>query len=191
VKHDVLPNSYTRLWFKPTRTGKYRLLCTQYCGTQHSQMDGWVYVMEPNEFERWLANEGERVSTSQPTLAEAGKAVFARMACGSCHVGPGEADDKPAQRGGSLYGLYGSLVKLKDGRTVKADEDYLRESILRPNAKIAAGYWPIMPSYQDQLSEEQVLQLVAYIKSLGKGEADSPPRNPRTASAASAEGGSQ
>lgn len=170
VKHDVLPGAYTRLWFRPTKTGKYRLLCTQYCGTQHSQMDGWVYVMEPDEFEQWLANEGEKVAKKQQSMAEAGKVVFERMACASCHAPPGTADDKPAQRGGSLHGLYGSLVKLKNGRTVKADESYIRESIMRPNAKIVDGYWPIMPSYEGQLSEEQVLQLIAYIKTLSKSE---------------------
>lgn len=170
VKHDVLPGAYTRLWFRPTRTGRYRLFCTQYCGTQHSQMDGWVYVMEPYEFEQWLANAGEKVAMKQQSMAEAGRAVFERMACASCHAPSETADGKPPQRGGSLNGLYGSLVKLKSGQTVSADEDYIRESIMRPDAKIVEGYWPIMPSYEGQLSEEQVLQLIAYIKTLGKSE---------------------
>ncbi len=171
VKHDVVPGTYTYLWFRPTKVGKYRLFCSQYCGTQHSQMDGWVYVMEPEEFEAWLANEGEAPAKRTQTLAEEGKRIFDRMACASCHAPSGAQEGPPSQRGGSLHGLYGSLVKLKDGRRVRADDKYLRESILRPNAKIVEGYWPIMPSYEGQLSEMQVLQLIAYLKTLGPAQA--------------------
>lgn len=170
VKHDVVPGTYTTLWFRPTKVGRYRLFCTQYCGTQHSQMDGWVTVMEPDAFERWLANEGQSPERPVVSLIEAGKSLYDRMACASCHAQPSGDGRKPLQRGGSLHGLYGSLVKLKDGQTVRADEAYLRESILRPNARIVKGYWPIMPSYEGQLSEEQVLQIIAYIKSLGPAE---------------------
>ncbi len=171
VKHDVVPGTYTVLWFKPTRVGRYRLYCSQYCGTQHSQMDGWVTVMEPDAFERWLASGGEKGSEKTVGLAEAGKQVFDRMACGSCHGSSSKLGPIPApQRGNSLNGVFGSTVKLKGGRRVKADEEYLRESILRPNEKIVDGYWAIMPSYEGQLTEEQVLQLIAYMKTLGKAE---------------------
>ncbi|NLH99085.1 MAG: cytochrome c oxidase subunit II [Chthonomonadales bacterium] len=174
VKHDVVPGTYTRLWFRPTKTGRYRLYCSQYCGTQHSQMDGWVTVMEPEAFERWLEAEGNEANVKTVGLADAGKQLFDQMACGSCHGSNAQTGSIPAaQRGGSLNGLYGSLVKLKGGRQVKADEAYLRESIMRPNEKIVDGYWAIMPSYEGQLTEEQVLQLIAYIKTLGKSE---PPR---------------
>ncbi len=171
VKHDVVPGTYTELWFKPTRVGRYRLYCSQYCGTQHSQMDGWVTVMEPDAFERWLAAGGEKGSEKTLSLAEAGKKIFDRMACGSCHGSASELGPIPAsQRGGSLNGLYGSTVTIKGGRRVKADEEYLRESILRPNEKIVDGYWAIMPSYEGQLTEEQALQLIAYMKTLGKAD---------------------
>jgi cytochrome c oxidase subunit 2 len=170
VKHDVLPGAYTELWFRPTRVGKYRLYCSQYCGTQHSQMDGWVTVMESDEFERWLAAGGSAPSPPGAGLAELGRKLFDQMACGSCHGKTPAVRALPAaQRGNLLNGIYGSTVRLKGGRTVKADEAYLRESILRPNEKLVDGYWPIMPSYEGQLTEEQVLQLIAYMQSLGKG----------------------
>ncbi|MBM3493366.1 MAG: cytochrome c oxidase subunit II [Armatimonadetes bacterium] len=171
VKHDVLPGAYTELWFKPTRVGRYRLYCSQYCGTQHSQMDGWVTVMEPDDFEKWLAEGGSEIAPSAG-LVEAGRKLFDQMACGSCHGNTARTGAvPPEQRGGSLNGLYGSMVRLKGGRQVKADEAYLRESILRPNEKIVDGYWPIMPSYEGQLTEEQVIQLIAYMKTLGKADA--------------------
>jgi len=171
VKHDVVPGAYTRLWFKPTRVGKYRLYCSQYCGAQHSQMDGWVYVMEPDAFDRWLAAGGNTPQKTPQSLADAGKVVYASMACGSCHDARPADSKLPAQRGGSLYGLYGSLVKLRDGRAVRADDEYLRESIMRPDTKIVRGFWPIMPAYEGQLTEEQVLQLIAYIRSLDAASA--------------------
>jgi cytochrome c oxidase subunit 2 len=169
VKHDVVPGVYTQLWFRPTKVGRYHLYCSQYCGTQHSQMDGWVTVMEPDAFERWLAEGGSTPTVKATDLTTAGKKLYEQMACGSCHGGGrGAASVPPAQRGSSLNGLYGSLVKLKGGQQVKADEAYLRESILRPNEKIVDGYWAIMPAYEGQLTESQVLQLIEYIKSLGK-----------------------
>ncbi len=188
VKHDVLPGAYTRLWFRPTRVGKYRLFCSQYCGTQHSQMDGWVTVMEPDDFERWLANEGEKTATTQMNMVDAGKAIYDRMACGSCHATRDAETSAPRQRGGSLYGLYGSLVKLKGGGTVRADEDYLRESIMRPNARIVEGYWPIMPSYEGQLTEEQTLQVIAYLKSLGSAGGEEGPAKSASAASVAARG---
>ncbi len=160
VKQDVLPGRYTTLWFEATQTGDYHLFCAEYCGTEHSRMTGTITVMEQIEYQRWLSG-GD--TTSQP-LATVGEQVFTQNGCDSCHSGLEGA------RGPSLTGLFGEEVMLQDGRTVVADELYLRESIINPQAKIAAGYPPIMPTYQDVLSEEQIFQLIAYIKSLSENQ---------------------
>jgi len=159
VKQDVLPGRYTHLWFTPTKPGKYHLFCAEYCGMQHSEMGGYVYVMEPKEYQEWLAAGGERRALPR-TPEQAGKQVFEQMACGQCH------GDVKSERGMPLAGTYGRMVRLKGGKSVKADEAYLRESLLDPNAKVVDGYWPIMPSYKGQLTEEQILHLIAYLKSL-------------------------
>lgn len=159
VKMDVLPGRYTTLWFEATKTGEYHLFCAEYCGTQHSGMIGRVVVMEPLDYQNWLAG-----GPPAESLEQAGERLFSQMQCNTCHfAGPGA-------RGPLLEGVFGSPVRLADGRTVTADENYVRESILNPAAKVVAGYRPVMPTYAGQLSEEQVLQLVAYIKSLGKQE---------------------
>jgi len=160
VKTDVLPGRYTTLWFHPTKTGRYHLFCAQYCGTNHAAMVGWVTVMEPAEFEVWLA--GGPIPGS---LAEAGAKLFQQLACNNCHLSSGKG------RGPSLVALYGSKVRLVGGQTVVADDNYLRESILDPRAKIVAGYGPDMPVFQGLVNEEQVLQLIAYIKSLAPPQA--------------------
>jgi cytochrome c oxidase subunit 2 len=155
VKMDVLPGRYTSLWFRATKRGRYHLFCSQYCGTNHALMGGWVVVMEPAEYQAWLSG-----ATAGETLQQAGERLFTQLACVTCHAaGPG-------QRGPSLRGVYGSTVKLDNGQTVTADEAYLRESILNPRAKIVAGFQPVMPVFQGTVSEDQVLQLIAYIKSL-------------------------
>jgi cytochrome c oxidase subunit 2 len=159
VKQDVLPGRYTTMWFQPTRPGKYHLFCAEFCGNQHSAMGGWVYVMEPPEYERWLTG-----GASGESMAAGGQALFERLGCSSCHKSEGGG------RGPSLEGLPGKKIQLADGRTVVADETYIRESILNPRAKIVAGYQPVMPTFQGQVSEEQVLQLLAYIKSMKKTE---------------------
>jgi len=159
VKQDVVPGRYTTLWFKATRTGSYHLFCAEYCGTQHSGMIGTVTVMEPSEYESWLAGGGTARPPGQ-TLAQAGERLFNERAFHTCHLPNGQG------RGPSLVGLLGKTVKLENGATVVADEDYIRESILTPNAKIVAGYTPQMPTFQGQLSEEQLLELIAYIHSL-------------------------
>lgn len=159
VKQDVLPGRYVSLWFQPTRAGKYHLFCAEYCGNQHSAMGGWAYVMEPAEYERWLTG-----GSSVESLASSGQSLFERLACSNCHKSGGGG------RGPTLEGAIGREVQLSDGRTVVVDETYLRESILNPSAKIVAGYQPLMPTFQGQVSEEQVLQLLAYIKSLKKTE---------------------
>jgi cytochrome c oxidase subunit 2 len=155
VKMDVLPGRYTTAWFTATRPGRYHLFCAEYCGTEHSLMGGWVEVMEPSRYEEWLA--GAR--TSQ-TVVQSGEELFAARACNTCHRPDTEV------RGPQLTGLFGRQVTLKDGRRVVADEAYLRESILNPTAKIVAGFEPVMPAFQGQLSEEEVLELLRYVKSL-------------------------
>ncbi len=159
VKMDVVPGRYTSLWFEPTKTGKYHLFCAEYCGNQHSLMKGWVYVMEPVDYERWISGAADG-----QTMAEAGEALFERLGCRSCH-----RVDAPG-RGPVLEDVYGNEVLLRSGETVVADESYIRESILNPSAKIVAGYQTQMPTFQGQVTEEQVLQLIAYIKSLGPAE---------------------
>jgi len=162
VKKDVVPGRYTSLWFTATQPGRYHLFCSQYCGTKHSAMIGWVEVMEPSAFQAWLAG-----GSASESLASTGAKLFAQHACNTCH-----RPDSLA-RGPNLEGLFGKQVKLSDGRTIVADEAYIRESILNPAAKIVEGYQPIMPTFQGLIDEEGILQLTAYIKSLGKASAGS------------------
>ncbi len=157
VKQDVIPGRYTTLWFTATRTGEYHLFCAEYCGTSHSQMRGTVIVMEPHEYAAWLSNGS---STGQ-TLAESGQQLFTQLGCANCHT------NQAGVRAPDLTGLFGQTVPLSDGASVVADEDYIRESIFFPKAKVVAGYEPIMPTFEGRVSEEQVLQLVAFIRSLG------------------------
>lgn len=156
VKNDVLPNRYTTEWFEATRVGKYHFFCNQYCGMGHSLMRGWVYVMSPEDYEKWL-NSG----VSGSTMAEQGEQLYHQYGCITCH-GTG--------KGPAFVGLFGKPVKLSDGQTVIANDAYIRESILYPSAQIVNGYPAIMPTFKGQVTEEQVLQLTAYIKSLGSKE---------------------
>jgi len=154
VKQDVLPGRYTSLWFKATKPGKYYLFCAEYCGTNHASMSGHVYAMKPADYAQWLAG-----SSDEPP-ASAGEQLFTNFRCHTCHF------QGPDARCPTLQNLFGSTVRLADGRTVTADESYLRESIMDPGAKVVAGFQSVMPTYQGQLTEEQVFQLVEYIKSL-------------------------
>jgi len=156
VKMDVVPGHYNTMWFRPTKPGRYHFFCSQYCGTNHAVMGGWVTVMEPSEYAAWLS--GSAGGEMNPVVA--GEKLFAEKACVTCHLSNGTG------RAPSLNGLYGAKVLLADGSTVEADEAYIRESILQPNAKIVAAYQPLMPPFQGQLTEEQILALIAYIKSL-------------------------
>jgi cytochrome c oxidase subunit 2 len=171
VKMDVVPGHYNTMWFRPTKPGRYHFFCSQYCGTNHAIMGGWVTVMEPTDYAAWLS--GSSGGSSNPVVA--GEKLFAEKACITCHVPDGTG------RSPSLNGVYGAQVLLADGSTVTADEAYIRESILQPNAKIVARYQPLMPSFQGQLTEEQILALIAYIKSLqsqpipAKGAGIAPP----------------
>jgi cytochrome c oxidase subunit 2 len=168
VKKDAVPGRYNTLWFEATKAGRYHLFCAEYCGTKHSGMIGWVTVMEPDEFQNWLAGG---VAGQSP--AASGEKLFTQLACITCH----RADT--GARGPNLAGVFGKPVKLANGDVVVADESYVRESIVNPSAKIVAGYQPIMPTFQGMISEEGLLQLIAYIQSLkpeeGAAEAGAPP----------------
>ena len=179
TKEDVLPGRYTTTWFKPTVPGRYHLFCAEYCGTNHSGMTGWVYVMEPHDYEAWLSG-----GTGEGTLASNGEKLFQELACANCHKADGSG------RCPSLVALYNKTVELSGGGTIQADEAYLRESILNPAAKVVAGYQPIMPTFQGLVNEEGVLQLIEYIKSLtpapgrGAGAAGTPAAARKTGTAA-------
>ncbi len=160
VKKDVLPGRYTTLWFQATKVGTFHLFCAQYCGAFHAGMIGSVIVQEPDEFERWLAGGAPGESMEQ-----AGAKVFQASGCSTCHVNDGTG------LGPSLLGVSGNPVKLTTGETVTADDAYMRESILLPKAKVVQGYTPIMPSFQGQLTEEQLNNLLAYLRALGKSQA--------------------
>lgn len=160
VKRDVLPGSYGETWFEATKLGEYHLFCAEYCGTEHSRMRGRVVVMEPSDYQTWLAG-GERGESP----VEAGRRLFEEMRCATCHRGGGDSSRCP-----SLDNIYGNEVKLDTGQSVTADEDYLRRSILQPAAQVVAGFRPIMPSFEGQLGEEGLMQVIAYIKSLAKRE---------------------
>jgi cytochrome c oxidase subunit 2 len=155
VKMDVVPGRYNTMWFCPTKVGKYHFFCSQYCGTNHALMGGWVTVMDPAEYAAWLSDEGGDLNP-----VSAGEKLFTQLACTTCHVPNGTG------RGPSLNGVYGAKVLLADGSTVTADDAYIRESILQPKAKIVAGYQPVMPTFQGLVTEEQILNLTAYVKSL-------------------------
>jgi len=155
VKREAIPGRYTTEWFEATKVGKYHLFCTQYCGTGHSQMKGWVYVMTPENYRKWLQG-----STSGLSLAQNGERLFASMSCNACH------NTRPNARGPNLVGVYGSKLTLATGETVTADDAYLRQAILDPAQHVTEGYTPIMPTYQGQIGEDGVIALVEYIKNL-------------------------
>ncbi len=157
LKQDVLPGRYTTMWFRATRPGTYHLFCAQYCGTQHSGMIGDVVVMEPAEYQTWLSG-----GVPAGSLAQTGQALFQQLGCSTCHRFEVQG------RGPNLTGVFGKPVSLEDGRTVVADENYVRESILVPAAKVVSGFKPVMPSFQGQVSEEQLDALIAYVKSLSQ-----------------------
>jgi cytochrome c oxidase subunit 2 len=157
TKMDVMPGHYNTLWFRPTKTGRYHFFCSQYCGTNHAVMGGWVTVMQPSEYAAWLS--GSAGANADPVVT--GEKLFVEKACSTCHYPDGKG------RAPSLNGVFGKKVQLADGSIVTADESYIRESILTPNAKIVAGFQPLMPTFQGQLTEEQLLGLIAYVKSLG------------------------
>jgi cytochrome c oxidase subunit II len=155
VKREVIPGRYTTVWFEATQAGTYHLFCTQYCGTLHSQMIGQIVAMNPDEYEAWISG-----STSGMSLAQNGERLFASLGCNSCHSGD------PAARGPNLAQVYGERVQLASGSYTFVDDAFLRDSILNPTMHVTAGYAPIMPTYQGQISEEGLIDLVEYIKTL-------------------------
>ena len=155
VKADVVPGRYTHLWFQPNRPGRYQLFCAEYCGTRHSGMIGQVVVMDPSEYQSWLSG-----GAPEGSLASAGAKLFQDLACNTCHRPDAQG------RGPVLEGLFGNTVRLQSGETVTVDEAYVRESILQPAAKVASGFQPIMPTFQGLVTEEQLLELIEYVKSL-------------------------
>jgi cytochrome c oxidase subunit II len=155
VKREVIPGRYTTVWFTATKPGTYHLFCTQYCGTLHSQMIGEVTVLTPEDYQAWTAG-----STSGMSLAQNGERLFASLGCNSCHSG------NAAARGPNLAEAYASKVQLQNGSYATIDDAFLRDSILNPTMHVMAGYAPIMPTYQGQISEEGLIDLVEYIKTL-------------------------
>jgi cytochrome c oxidase subunit 2 len=155
IKREVIPGRYTTVWFEATQVGTYHLFCTQYCGTQHAGMVGEVTVMTPGDYKKWLEQ-----SNSGQSLAQNGERLFASMGCNSCHNG------SAAARGPSLAGVYGSKLTLTDGRQILVDDAYLRDAILNPSEHVTAGFSPIMPTYQGQISEDGLIDLVEFIKNM-------------------------
>lgn len=165
VKADVIPGRYNTMWFEAIKPGTYHLFCAEYCGTKHSGMIGSVIAMEPADYQVWL--DGGR---SEDSPVAAGEKLFQAQGCASCHQAG------PTQRGPSLAGIFGHEVKLQGGGTATVDDAYLRESIVLPQQKIVDGYPPIMPTFQGLLSEEQLLQVIAYVKSLKPAEGAAAPQ---------------
>lgn len=163
IKQDVLPGRYTQTWFEATKTGSFYLFCAEYCGTNHSGMGGHVVVMDQAAYQQWLAG-----GTGSESAAAQGSKIFAERGCASCHQV--EAGGQQG-RGPTLYGMFGKQQAIQGGGQVTFNETYIRESIRNPQAKLALGFQPIMPVFTEaQLSEEQILQLIAYIRSLGPAE---------------------
>ena len=156
IKADVLPGRYTTQWFEATKAGTYHLFCAEYCGMNHSGMIGSVIVMQPTEFDNWLSG-----NASQQSPAVAGQQLFQSLGCVSCHGANGEGG-----RGPALAGLFGRKVFLTNNQTLIADEAYIRESIENPQAKVVSGFNPIMPTFQGQVTPEQLIQIISFIKSL-------------------------
>jgi cytochrome c oxidase subunit 2 len=159
IKKDVVPGRYAQIWFKATQVGDFHLFCTQYCGANHSKMIGWIHVMEPTAYAAWLAGNEKNES-----MAQQGQRLFDDLGCATCH----QANNTGL--GPSLVGLYGKPQRLRDGSTRIADDDLIRQAIVNPDSVPLSNYQPVMPTFKGQVDEEQVLQLVAYIKSLGTPE---------------------
>ncbi len=154
VQMETLPGRYTQLWFKADRPGTYRLLCSEFCGTDHSAMDGLLYVMTPSDYAAWLRQAG-----SSDSLASAGARLFSSYGCSGCHVGGSTV------RAPSLAGLLGSQVPMEAGGTITATESYIRDKILNPDNNLIAGYKQVMPAFKGVIPEDELIRIIAYIKS--------------------------
>lgn len=175
VKNDVLPGRYTQVWFQPNIEGTYHLFCAEYCGNEHSRMVGFVQVLSQEGYEKWLLSSGGTAAgaaaatgggAAQESPVDAGARLFAEYGCATCH------HSEAGALGPNLAGTFGAEQMLMDGTSVIADENYLRESILNSQAKIVAGYAPVMPLFQGMISDEEVTQIIAYIKSLSTAGTD-------------------
>ncbi len=169
IKQDVLPGRFTTMWFEATQTGEYHLFCAEYCGAEHAFMIGRVYVLEPSEYEQWL-REGSRDGLVDASVD--GESLFNQKGCISCHQLDGDDGLGP-----NLIGVFNQEVELETGEVLIRDEEYIRESIINPQAKIVAGFPPIMPTFEEQLTSEELLMLVDYIESLADEETDAPSTN--------------
>jgi cytochrome c oxidase subunit 2 len=156
LKQDVVPGRTVAAWFEATRLGSYPIFCDQYCGTKHAEMGGQVIVQTPEAYAAWLANG----PNANETVIR-GRDAFVRYGCSGCHVGSSSV------RAPRLEGVAGHVVPIEGGRTIVADDAYLRDSILLPNQHIVAGYAAVMPSYQGVVREGDLLDLISYLKSLG------------------------
>ena len=163
IKMDVVPGRYTKAWFEATEPGEYQLFCAEYCGTSHSDMLAMVVVHPAGEFELWLEKASNFLETMTPV--EAGQKLFAVRGCMQCH-----SVDGTAKTGPTMAGIFGRTEALADGGTVVADENYIRESILEPMAKVVAGYEPVMPTYQGRLKDAEIMAIIEYLKTLSGSE---------------------
>lgn len=162
VKMDVVPGKYTKLWFEAMKAGEYKIYCTEYCGTGHSAMLSKVVVHPSGEFEPWLENASDFLSTMSPE--EGGARLYQIHGCPQCHSVDGTAGIAP-----SFKGIWGTEEQLASGERVRVDENYIRQSILDPQSQIVAGYQGVMPTYQGRLKDAEITALIAYIRSLGEG----------------------
>jgi cytochrome c oxidase subunit 2 len=175
TKIDAIPGRYMPMWFTATKPGRYHIFCAEYCGTKHSGMIGTVIVMQPQEYQDWLAGGG-----TEGTMAERGAKLFNDLACNTCHLDNGQG------RGPSLKDIVGKTVEMNDGSMMLVDESYLRESILNSQAKIVKGFTPLMPTFQGLISEEGLAALIEHIKSLSPQASASTPALVPAAAPASA-----
>jgi cytochrome c oxidase subunit 2 len=157
IKMDAVPGRYTSIWFEASKTGTFHLFCAEYCGTAHAGMGGRVVVMKPSEYEQWL-----RTGAPEESLVAAGGRLFQQLGCSGCH------SQNSIVRAPLLDGVYGKPVPLQSGQVVLADESYIRDSILLPQKDVVAGYAPVMPPFQGRISEEELMQIIAYIRFLGE-----------------------
>jgi cytochrome c oxidase subunit 2 len=167
AQYQVIPGRFTTLWFEATKPGKYPIFCNMYCGTQHSEMGGYVYVVTPEEYAQFTQRDGDPKNSGIKTVADMGKELYKQLACANCH------GDKDTERAPTLLGLVGAKRKMATGEVVEANDDYLRESIVNPGGRLSAGYDNTMPQdYKAQLTEEQVRSLIEHLKTLGTASAD-------------------
>lgn len=164
IKRDAMPGQYNTVWFQATKPGKHHLFCSEYCGTNHSEMGGWVYVMTPGDYNTWVKSGGVTAQIPK-TPEQSGFDLFTQLACGNCHK------NQDSLRAPTLLNLYHRQRNLQNGRMVVADDSYIRKAIRTPEEVLLQGYSPTMPTYKDSLDEQQIHDLIMYIKSLGNGAA--------------------